>query len=416
MRARTSAPSAQPIRLSACLIVKDEEQRLPECLASVAFCDEVVVVDSGSTDRTREIARAAGAVVIEQPWKGFAAQRNVALDAARGEWALEVDADERITPALRDQIVALVSNPPPDVDNGVLPLRQVFLGYRLGPSALYPAGRTRLFRRANYRHDDRRVVHEGLWPAGRSAYLDGDLEHLLSESLGESVRDLRAYTRLESRHLQADGGARAAILGVAIRPAAKFVYRSWLLGGWRDGWAGITKILLDCLYDSLTWIRYLRSRRRLGRDGGGEPHNEAAPTAGQGHFGHAVGYRGPVRVVAVAHGRAQAAVAHRWLEAAAHEGADVVLITDAGLSSSAVRTVEVERFGALIVLRAIAVEVQRNPIEVLVCSTRRVQALCRLLPAQLRGFSVPGSLEADPRELIEGALSRRPGSGARSGS
>ena len=97
--------SAQPIRLSACLIVRDEEQHLPECLASVAFCDELVVVDSGSTDRTVEIALAAGATVLERQWRGFAAQRNVALDAARGEWALEVDADERITSRLREQII-----------------------------------------------------------------------------------------------------------------------------------------------------------------------------------------------------------------------------------------------------------------------------------------------------------------------
>src|SRR5947209_3726192 len=93
--------------LSACLIVQDEQDRLPDALASVAFCDEVIVVDGGSGDGTVQIARAGGARVIENPWPGFAAQRNVALDAARGEWILEIDADERVSPPLRRSIEAL---------------------------------------------------------------------------------------------------------------------------------------------------------------------------------------------------------------------------------------------------------------------------------------------------------------------
>ena len=125
------------IRLSACLIVKDEEARLPECLASIAFCDEVIVVDSGSTDRTTEIARASGATILEHPWEGFAVQRNVGLDAARGEWILEIDADERVTPRLRDEIIALVADRSIEVDNAAVPVREVLFGVPLGPSALY---------------------------------------------------------------------------------------------------------------------------------------------------------------------------------------------------------------------------------------------------------------------------------------
>ena len=85
----------------ACIIARDEEERLPAALASVAFCDEVVVVDSGSRDRTVELAREAGARVIEHPWHGFGVQRNVALDNATADWVLEVDADERVTPRLQ---------------------------------------------------------------------------------------------------------------------------------------------------------------------------------------------------------------------------------------------------------------------------------------------------------------------------
>lgn len=394
-----STTRATSIRLSACLIVKDEEAHLPDCLATVAFCDEIVVVDSGSRDRTVEIARAAGATVIEHPWRGFAAQRNVALDAAHGEWALEVDADERVTPTLREGIRALVENPPAGVDNAILPLRQIFLGVPLGASALYPTGRTRLIRRDRYRHDDRRTVHEGLWPAGPSAYLSGDLEHILAESLIESIRDVRAYAKLEATQLPATGLARAVLVGILARPIAKFIYRAWLLGGWRDGTAGLTKIALDCAYDVLTWTSYLRAR--AGETAAGD--TASAP----GHFGHLVGYSGPVRMIAVARGRGQSQVAHDWLEGAREAGADVALITDAPPPRAAVRTIEISVTGPLDVLRALATEDQHNPIEILVLPAARTRRMSRLLPRHLRGLVAPVSLRARPGELIAAALVER---------
>jgi (heptosyl)LPS beta-1,4-glucosyltransferase len=395
------ATRANPARLSACLIVKDEEAHLPDCLASVAFCDEIVVVDSGSSDRTVEIARAAGATVIEHPWRGFAVQRNVALDAAHGEWALEVDADERVTPRLREEIRALVENPPAGVDNGILPLRQIFLGVPLGASALYPTGRTRLIRRDRYRHDERRSVHEGLWPTGPSAYLSGDLEHILAERLIDGIRDVRAYAKLEATQLPATGLARAAMVGVIARPLVKFIYRAWLLGGWHDGTAGLTKIALDCAYDVLTWTSYIRARA-------GETAADDAVSA-PGHFGRVVGYSGPVRMIAVARGRAASQAAYDWLERAREAGADVALIADAPPAGAAVRTIRISGTGPLDILRALATEDQHNPIEVLVLPAARTRRMSRLLPRHLRGLLAPVSLRARPSELIAAVLAQRAG-------
>jgi hypothetical protein len=113
---RGEVPDAVPReRITACLIVQDEQEHLPAALDSVAFCDEVVVVDGGSADGTVEIARAAGAKVIENPWPGYAIQRNVALDAATSEWVIEVDADERVSPQLRASIERLLAAPPSGV-------------------------------------------------------------------------------------------------------------------------------------------------------------------------------------------------------------------------------------------------------------------------------------------------------------
>jgi Glycosyl transferase family 2 len=404
-----SAKRANPVRLSACLIVKDEERHLPDCLASVAFCDELIVVDSGSTDRTVEIARAAGATVIEHPWRGFAAQRNVALDAAHGEWALEVDADECVTPRLREEIRALVENPPAGVDNAVLPLRQIFLGVRLGSSALYPTGRTRLFRRDRYRHDARRSVHEGLWPAGPSAYLSGDLEHILAESLRDSIRDIRAYARLEAAQIPNTSLARAALVGVIARPVVKFIYRALLLGGWRDGTAGIMKIVLDCVYDVLTWTSYIQARRARAGKTASDDRADRGGTSAPGHFGHLVGYSGPVRMIAVARGRRRSEAAYDWLARAQEEGADVVLITNAPPARTGIRTITISRTGPLEVLRALATEDQHNPIEILVLPAARARWMSRPLPRHLRGLIAPVSLHAKPSEMMQTALAQRAG-------
>lgn len=405
-----SMTSGRPISLTACLIVKDEEKHLPSCLSSVQFCDEVIVVDSGSTDRTVEIARAAGATVLERPWMGFAAQRNIALDAAHGEWVLEVDADEVVTPELRDEIIALIADPPPEVDNASVPRREVFLGVALGPAARYPACITRLFRRDRYRHDDSRTVHEGIWPAGRSAYPNGHLRHIAAESLLDGVRDVRSYARLESKHMQEGSRRRAVIAGIAVRPVVKFGYRLWLLGGWRDGFAGLTKIALDCLYDSLTWIYYVRAgrlARHQKRPTDGVQQSYDAHAGNGAHFGRTLQYGGPPRIAAVACGVTRAAAAHDWLERAAHEGCDVVLITDAPPAVARVRMIEITRVSPLAVLRALAGEDGRNPIEVLMLPGRCERVASQLLPRHLRGVTPAASLRTNPRELSDTVLGMR---------
>lgn len=195
--------------IAACVIARDEERRLPGCLASLDFCDEVIVVDSGSRDRTREIAAAAGARVVEHPWSGFAVQRNVALDQASCDWVLEVDADERVSPELAAEVRAMLEDPPDGVRMAALPMRDVFLGLGLGRSARYPRYRHRLFRRGAFRHDEARTVHEGLWPDGPTAALEGELRHLLASSWSEALRDAIAYARLEAAQRPRPGAREA---------------------------------------------------------------------------------------------------------------------------------------------------------------------------------------------------------------
>ncbi|HEX5609713.1 MAG TPA: glycosyltransferase family 2 protein [Solirubrobacterales bacterium] len=367
--------------ISACVIARDEEARLPDCLASLRFCDQVVVVDSGSVDRTRELAAAAGAKVVENPWPGFAAQRNVALDHASGEWVLEIDADERVSPQLAAEIEAFLAAPPAAVRMGAIPMRDVFLGAPLGPSTRYPRYRHRLFRRGAFRHDESRGVHEGLWPDGPVHPFSGELTHLLASSWGEAVRDARAYARLEGSQ-RGRPGAAEAVVGILIRPAVKLAYRVGLYGGWRDGWRGIGKVWLECAADSLATLHRLR-------------HGVAG---GAGGFGQEPPRVGPVRIAGVALSARGAGQLAPWLQRAAKAGADVVLIgaEPPGDSSVRHRPLAGGRPGAL--ARAIDAEDQLRPVDALLLAGRRERAALRLLPGALRGATAPLSPAASPPE------------------
>lgn len=361
-------------RLSACLIVQDEQERLPAALASVAFCDQVVVVDGGSRDRTIELAREAGATVIENPWPGFAIQRNLALDAADGDWVLEIDADERISPRLRSSIEALLSQPPPGGDMAVFALRNRFLGGSLGPSAKYPAYRSRLFRRGAYRHDEARTVHEGLELRDRPLILEGDLEHELASTPREALLDMWRYARLESAHVSRPSSPLAYVKGMLLRPAAKLLYRAVVDGGWRDGWRGMLKISLDVSSDALVWALVLAGQ-------GGAP-DAVAGSAAQEHFGRRS--VGPVKVVAVAGGGRAAQAAARRLAELQAQGADVALICSEPPAGLALPLQRIRRLGPLSLIRALEAEMQVRPVDAVIPVGRRAELVVRALPRALR--------------------------------
>jgi len=364
--------------ITACVIAQDEEERLPECLAGLEFCDQVVVVDSGSRDRTRELAAAAGAKVVENPWPGFSAQRNVALDHATGDWVLEIDADERVSPELAAELRDFLAAPP-EVTMGAIPMRDVFLGKALGPSIRYPRYRHRLFRREAYRHDESRSVHEGLWPDGPVHPFAGELRHLLASSWSEALADARAYARLEAAQRRRPGAAEA-LTGLLVRPLAKLAYRLFLYGGWRDGGRGFAKIALECGADSLATVHRLRH-------GSGE---------GSGGFGQEPPRLGPVRIVGVALAGRDAGRLAGWLAEAATSGADVALIGAAPPERSTVPHRPLDRLGPGRLVRALDAEDQLRPVDALLLAGRREARGLRFASAALRGSVPPFSTEENP--------------------
>jgi hypothetical protein len=384
-----------PATISACIIARDEAEHLPGCLESVAFCQEIVLVDSGSTDATIEIARAAGALVVQQPWLGFAAQRNIALDRASGDWVLEIDADERVSVSLRAEIERFLVSPTSGVDLCGLPLRDIFLGQPLGPSAKYPKYRHRLLRRGAYRHDEARTVHEGIVPLGAVHPFEGDLLHLLAASWGEALGDTWRYARLEAAQMQTRGSLGAFLEGALVRPAVKLVYRVAVDGGWRDGWRGLAKIVLDCATDTVVWTRHL-----LGRSG--SEHGHSGVAAGV-HYGSRKFRQGNLRVVGIAAGPRAAERGGQWLAGARAGGADVALIGDVTQSQTGVRVRPVTHLGPLALIRALDAEEQLRPFDAVVAFGGRAHLLLRAAPPGLRGYMPHVTQETDPLTISWGA-------------
>jgi glycosyltransferase involved in cell wall biosynthesis len=229
--------------LSVAIITRNAASQLERCLASVAFAEEVVVVDSGSTDGTVELAARHGARVIQKEWLGFGAQKQFAVDAARHEWVLCVDADESLSPELRDAIVRELKAPRGLVY--AIPRRNRFLGRWLKHGEGYPDWNVRLFHRDHARWGSE-AVHEKIATRSPVLRLRGDLLHDSAETLEKYLDKQNRYTSLQAESLRA-AGRRTNSLQLVISPILRFVkFYVWRLG-FLDGVPGLVHVTIGCM-------------------------------------------------------------------------------------------------------------------------------------------------------------------------
>jgi len=240
-------------RLSVALITHDEELNLPDCLASVAWADEIVIVDNGSSDRTVAIARERGARVIETPdWPGFGVQKNRALDACTGDWILVLDADERVSPALRAEIEAVLRAPAHDVYR--MPRSSSYCGRTLRHGGWWPDYVTRLLRRGAARHNTARV-HERIEFAGSIGTLREPLLHISFRTLDQVIGKMNRYSTESARALHSAG--RRPGLGTAIVHGLAAFLRTYVLRlGFLDGRHGF---LLAVSNAEGSYYRYVKA-------------------------------------------------------------------------------------------------------------------------------------------------------------
>jgi glycosyltransferase involved in cell wall biosynthesis len=223
------------MKLSVVIITRNEAHNLPDCLESVKFADQWIIVDSGSTDGTVELARRAGATVIETPdWPGFGPQKNRALDAAQGEWILSIDADERITPESREEILAAMASGTQAAY--ALPRLSSFCGRFIRHSGWYPDYIVRLFRRGAARFSDD-LVHERVISGEPVGKLRHPIIHY-SYRGDEYLRKIEQYTTLGARQAF-DAGKRSSLSKAIVHGVAAFLRTYLFKLGFLDGRAGI---------------------------------------------------------------------------------------------------------------------------------------------------------------------------------
>ena len=232
-----SSPASDP-PISAVIITFNEADRIGDCLASLAFCAEIVVVDSGSTDDTRAIAEAAGARVLARPFDGFRSQKQFAVDQARHDWVLCLDADERVSPELKASILAARDAGFADAAGYRFARLSEYFGRFLRRGNAYPDRVLRLFdrRRGGWRGD--REIHEAASVDGAVRALPGDLIHYPYRSLMQQLQKTERYARMMAEY-EFSRGKRASLGKLIFSPAWRF-WRGYVFRlGFLDGWHGL---------------------------------------------------------------------------------------------------------------------------------------------------------------------------------
>jgi glycosyltransferase involved in cell wall biosynthesis len=243
-------------RISVAIVTLNEEERLRACLESVVWAEELVVVDAGSSDKTVAIAREFTDRVQFRAWDGYGAQKNFAIGQCRGDWVLSLDADERVSEALRKEIQAALEREPPE-SGFFVPRRNLFQGRWMRHGGLYPDWQLRLFRRGQGAFVER-AVHESVRVNGPTGRLRTPLVHESYRSVADAVARLNRYSDLAAADLAAAGRG-GTLVDLLVRPVWRFVSMYLLRAGFLDGWRGL---LLARLHAHYVFLRAAKVRER----------------------------------------------------------------------------------------------------------------------------------------------------------
>lgn len=238
--------------LSATIITWNEASNIRECLESVAWADQIVVIDQFSEDGTADIARDFGAQVFQEPWHGFAQQKNMGIERAKGPWILSLDADERVSQALREEISSVLSQSG-DTRGYFVSRRNHFCGKWIRHGGWFPDYNLRLFRKDAGRFKDREV-HERVVVEGRTERLKSSLDHYTYRSVSDYLARMDRYSRLAAREIRRRGTP-FSWTSCTVRPPFTFLKMYVLKHGFMDGREGL---FLATSYAYYTFLKYWR--------------------------------------------------------------------------------------------------------------------------------------------------------------
>jgi len=264
---RGSGGSRYParVKLSVVIITFNEEENIARALDSVSFADERIVVDAESTDRTVEVARAHGATVYVEPWKGYAPQRICALSKVTGDWIFVLDADEVVQPELMEEIRYVVDRDGP-VRGYSVKRKNYFMGRWMRHGGYYPDPKLRLMRRG-YESVIERPVHEALQVNGPTALLDHEIIHRSYPTLEQYLDHMNRYSSLGAEIVVASGDRGFSVFNVFLRPFFTFAWNYFFRLGMLDGREGLLLHLYHGVY--VSW-KYAKAWELARRASGGE--------------------------------------------------------------------------------------------------------------------------------------------------
>ncbi len=244
------------MKISAAIITLNEEQNIGSALASLNWVDEIVVLDSGSSDKTVQIAEGFGTRVLHQEWLGFGKQKQVATEHCSNDWVLSIDADEAVTPELKSDIESLKEMPANDLADGYkIPRKSIYMNREILHSGWYPDFQLRLFRKSRGHWKDN-VLHESveMSSASKTSHLRGEISHHSVRSVGEHIKMISSrYAPLGAEQMARDG--KKSSVGKTVAAAPLTFFRTYFLKlGILDGFPGFC-IAMFAAYNS--FLKYL---------------------------------------------------------------------------------------------------------------------------------------------------------------
>ncbi|MCX6165970.1 MAG: glycosyltransferase family 2 protein [Ignavibacteriae bacterium] len=237
--------------LAVTIICKNEEENIRECLESVKWADEIILVDSFSKDKTIEIAKEYTDKIFQEEWKGFTKQREFALSKVSEKWVFPLDADERCSPELKDEILSVIKSDK-NFTGYRIPRKSFFMGKWIKHCGWYPGYQTRLFLKDKAMVADR-LVHEGYEIDGEMGFLKSDILHYTVISISDYMHKVNNYSSLQA--VEKSKKKKIKLYDILLRPTASFIQQFIFKKGFLDGIYGLMVTNFDIITNMLTYMK-----------------------------------------------------------------------------------------------------------------------------------------------------------------